>query len=359
MTIARKNLVDPTKLEHIHLISRCARRSFIMGTDSYSGKNFDHRKEWIQDRLKHLVNNYSIEVGSYAIMDNHIHILVRNRSDLNLKLSDRDVVDRWVNLYTPRLSTSKKVPYEIKLENHKLIILKNSERMAELRLRLSSVSWFMKTLKEFIARKANKEDECKGTFWEARFKSQLLTSHEAVILCQTYIDLNPIRAGIATTPEGSKNTSAYERIRVMQSKENIKLSRSIKNEQGEFTQKQKGKIHESFIIRNNDKWLAPFYKGYGHTKCFYQFVTQKEYLELLDWSGREIKEKKSGAIPSHLKPIFDRLEIDRGLWIDALKNYKNWFQHIVGDIEKAWKFISGITNHHFKGGKENRQLFHK
>ncbi|PCJ56838.1 MAG: hypothetical protein COA79_17950 [Planctomycetota bacterium] len=228
-------------------------------------KNFGHRKEWIKDRMKLLVQNFTIEVGAYAILDNHLHVLARNRSDYNLKLSDREVIDRWINLYTPRLSTSKEVPYEVKLENHKLIILKDPERMAELRLRLSSVSWFMKTLKEFIARKANKEDECKGTFWEARYKSQLLTSHEAVVLCQTYIDLNPICAEIATTPEGSKNTSAYERIRAMQSKENIKLSRSIKIEQWEFTQKQKEIIHESFINRNNDKWLATFYKGYGQT----------------------------------------------------------------------------------------------
>ncbi|PCJ56839.1 MAG: hypothetical protein COA79_17955 [Planctomycetota bacterium] len=73
---------------------------------------------------------------------------------------------------------------------------------------------------------------------------------------------------------------------------------------------------------------------------------------MLDWSDREIKKHKPGAIPSHLKPIFDRLEIDRDLWVDALKNYKNWFQHIVGDVEKVWELISGIANHHFKGGKK-------
>ncbi|MBR9910904.1 MAG: hypothetical protein GYB33_11215 [Gammaproteobacteria bacterium] len=70
----------------------------------------------------------------------------------------------------------------------------------------------MKLLNEPIARMANAEDNCTGHFWESRFKSQALLTEEALISCMANVDLNPIRAGMARTPEPSDHTSIKERI---------------------------------------------------------------------------------------------------------------------------------------------------
>jgi hypothetical protein len=80
----------------------------------------------------------------------------------------------------------------------------------------------MRNINKHMAREANKEDDCRGTLWEGRFKSQSLLDDAALLSCMAYVDLNPIRAKIADTPETSKHTGIQKRL------ESIKQP-SIKN----------------------------------------------------------------------------------------------------------------------------------
>ena len=188
----------------------CVRRAFLCGNDPLSGKNHDHRKQWIRLRLQELASVFSIDICSYVVMSNHLHVVLRVRPDLVEAWSDEEVALRWRLLYPPRDEATGRA---VEPEQHDLNrITSDPTRVAQLRSRLTSLSWFMRCLNEPIARAANREDNCTGRFWEGRFRSVALLDEAAILACSVYVDLNPIRAGIAETPEESVNTSAFDRI---------------------------------------------------------------------------------------------------------------------------------------------------
>ncbi len=207
----RKDIVDPDQPGFYHCYSRCVRRAFLCGFDNETGECFDHRKDWIEERQEFLEQIFAIELTGYGIMDNHMHHILYTRPDLAQEWTDREVVERWWRLH-PQKKTKDGLPAE--LTDEKLLeLLADRERVAKWRARLSSLSWYMKELKEDIARRANAEDDTRGHFWEARFKSPQLLDIVTLLICLLYVDLNPIRAGKATNAENAFHTSAHRRFR--------------------------------------------------------------------------------------------------------------------------------------------------
>ena len=204
MTYPRSHLVDPDGGVY-HIISRCVRRAYLCGRDHDSGYDFDHRRQWIEDRLLMLASLFAVEIYGYAVMSNHYHLVVKVNPKGVDAWTDDEVAEKWIEL-NPRKGES-----DIIRESRKLTLLEDSDRLQVLRGRLGSLSWFMRYLNEPLARLANMEDGCTGRFWEGRFKSQRLLDKQAILACMIYVDLNPVRAGLAGDPLCAEYTSMVKR----------------------------------------------------------------------------------------------------------------------------------------------------
>jgi hypothetical protein len=170
-----------------HCISRCVRRAFLCGLDEYSGIDYEHRRSWIADRLKELSCIFGMEVFAYAVMSNHLHLVIRNRPDLAKSWTAEEVALRWCSLFPKRNAHGiAEVPGEEAIKS----FVGDSARVEICRERLGDISWFMRCLNEPIARRANREDKCTGRFWEGRFKCQRLMDEGAMLACMAYVDLN-------------------------------------------------------------------------------------------------------------------------------------------------------------------------
>ena len=165
MTVARSKLVDVSVSRWYHCISRCVRRAQLLGEESEEGTD---RKAWIENRLQELAKIFAVSVGGFSVLDNHLHLLLRIDDQVAQRWTDDEVVRRWLKLYPPRASNRKLLPVTDELVSAKLA---DAQWVATTRERLSSLSWFMKCLKEPLSRLVNIAEKCTGAFFEGRFKS--------------------------------------------------------------------------------------------------------------------------------------------------------------------------------------------
>jgi len=368
MAIARSKLFRDGTDVIIHTYNRTVRGAFLNGVDKFTGKDFSHRKGIMERRLRFLSKFFSIDVCGYAILSNHYHIIIKGKPDRSAQWSSRQVALNWWWVF-PKRRDQYGNPADPK--DHELDeILVDSEtgapegRLEELRKRLTSISWFMRCLNEYMAKIANSEDGCTGRFWEGRFKSTTLLDQSAVLACLAYVDLNPIHAGIAETPEESDYTSARTRIEHKVSRERLAVLRA------EFTERKKRmektreldlnirKLEESMA---NTAWLAPLFRTaldrpVEGPQSFLNMDVD-EYLELLDWTGRQHRTDKKGKIPTELDTILTRLELDQETWLDTVKHFDSWFHNVAGKLDAIRNAALEAGSRWFAGVKGAKTAF--
>ena len=309
MTKPRKELISLEDTPYYHITARCVRRAFLCGHDHQTGNNYEHRRKWIETRLHLLSSLFTIDIAAYAIMSNHYHIVVKLDPNQAKNWSKREIADRWSAVCKGSLLFQKycqQMPLTT-IEKESV-----NQELSIVRERLCNLSWFMKLLNEPLARQANKEDNCKGHFFEARYTSQALLTEEALLTCIAYVDLNPVRAKMAQTPETSDHTSIKARI-----KPRLNLSEAIqqaieKKELNHFNQALKPLLHFSGNNKQKEQTGIPF--------------NFDDYLTLVDWTGQVIREDKAGNIPQNLLPMLERIHLHPIQWIANSCQFEHYYQ---------------------------------
>jgi len=320
MTQPRKRLVSYADTIYYHCVARCVRRAFLCGKDPVTGFDFEHRRAWIVERLQELSTIFAIDLCAYTVMNNHYHVVLRVNLEQARSWSSCEVVEQWNRLFKGHVLVQR---WKSDSQLDEATRQRALEIIEVYRERLCNLSWFMRCLNESIARMANREDRCNGRFWEGRFKSQALLDERALLAVMAYVDLNPVRAGIAKIPEQSEYTSIRQRLE----------------------QPKKG--------ASGNSYLRPF-SGQADD-CHgipYRF---KDYLELVDWAGRVVRHGKIAHIPPDSPPILRRLGMDPSDLVQFLVN-KQDYPRAIGPVERLRSLAVSMVGRFLKGTEISRRL---
>ncbi|WP_137166013.1 transposase [Salinimonas lutimaris] len=300
MPLPRKSLISLSETPYYHCVSRCVRRAYLCGRDALTGQSYEHRRGWVEQRLLLLGKVFAIDICAYAVMSNHTHVVLHVNNSQAMAWSTREVLLRWHRLHQGTVLTRRYVndPNGLNVAEIKTV----EEAALVYRHRLFDISWFMRLLNEYIARRANKEDECTGRFWEGRFKSQALLDETALAACMAYVDLNPVRAHIAKCPEHSTYTSIQKRIKALKSR------------------KQPGCLYP--LASGNNK--AKQQNGVNSLP-----FTLPDYLQLVDYIYRSAQHHEGGT-PHALPQCFNQSGLSNLQWSCLVSSIESQFSHKIG-----------------------------
>ncbi|WP_428480204.1 alpha-amylase family glycosyl hydrolase [Photobacterium japonica] len=297
----------------------------MCGKDPLTGKCFEHRREWVEQRLLLLAKVFAIDICAYAVMSNHTHIVLYVDKDQAESWTQEEVITRWHRVCKGNYLSNIWLDEEQRRRMDKVQLMA-VERIAEdWRERLHDISWFMRLLNEQIARQANKEDGCTGRFWEGRFKSQALLDEAALAACMAYVDLNPVRAGIAKTPETSAHTSIKKRANAAKS-----------------SQQPKSLLPFVGNPRTNMPKGLPF------------ILT--DYLLLIDETGRVMREGKKVYISDNARNIVARLGLSEENWLELTHRLEKNFTGAIGKEGLLREYYHHIGQQRTSGVSISRKL---
>ena len=372
MTRPRSSLVSLSDTPWYHVVNRCVRRAFLCGQDTATGQNFDHRRGWIETRIRELASVFTIDVAAYAVMSNHYHAVVRVDKARALALDDEAVLRRWTQLFTGPLLVQRYLS-EARSQMGEGECAKVKEFAELYRQRLHDLSWFMRVLNESVARQANAEDDCTGRFWEGRFKSQALLDEQALLAAMAYVDLNPIRAGMAESLPQSLHTSIHARLADLQGQTFLPvlapvmapvnspklapqtIPENVDKNTLQLMQILPSLLSESELAELPEAPLMPF----DVTSRFEQAIPfeLQEYLELVDTMGRAMHPSKRGLIPATTPALLARLGMDAEAFIACADHFFRDFAGAVGTPAKLIELAAQRQQRALRGLAAAKRVF--
>ena len=214
-----------------------------------------------------------------------MHLLLRLDSQRAAQWSSQEVRRRWLALFPFATATARQLAVtDARIER----FAGNMQWVSKIRRRLADLGWYMKCLKEPIARRANREDDVTGAFWEGRYKSIAVLDEASLLATAAYIDLNPLAAGVAPTPEESEHTSLRVRL------DNCESSGSI------HARHEDASTLGPDATRDVNLWLLPLddIRADGFSRPgLMAGCTLSFYLSVLDATSRMVRDGKANLGP--------------------------------------------------------------
>ena len=381
MTRPRSSLISLADTPWYHVVNRCVRRAFLCGHDAVSGQSFEHRRGWIETRIRELASVFTIDVAAYAVMSNHYHVVLRVDADRAAALTDDEVLARWTRLFTGPMLVQRYVQPATRATMGNAECDKVREMAHTYRQRLCDLSWFMRVLNESIARQANAEDGVKGHFWEGRFKSQALLDEQALLAAMAYVDLNPIRAGMVESLEDSAHTSIAARLGELKGLPFVPVTVPVTapmtvpgpaqtptapaadGGSPVAQHAQPGALRLPSLRPEQDLAALPEapLMPFDPTARFAQAVPfgLEEYLELVDTMGRAVHPHKRGSIPPHTPAVLQRLGMDAEAFISAADVFFRSFASAVGTPAQLLQWAAHRQQRAMRGMAAARQVFER
>jgi REP element-mobilizing transposase RayT len=350
--LPRAEVIDPNEVTIVHVINRTVRRSFLLGDDPFSGKNFDHRKVWIEEMLEHFAAYFGIDLLAYSLLSNHYHLILRTRPEMVASWDETEVARRWLMICPQRRcrgATPK--PTEAELNS----IRNCPVKLAEARERLSSVSWWIRLLNQRVAQRANRETDEVGRFWQDRFRSIRIEDEESLLACAAYVELNPIRAAMAETIEGSEYTSVKRRIEA--ELQDSELNQPVTEPVISTKVRRDSFLAKLCIDEANDPiGVVPSETGRRCSDKGFLSMDLTAYLELLDWTARQLVPGKCGSTPKDTPPILKRLGLQPTSWLELVSDFEDTFCHLAGRCDRIDAARSHQTQRRFRVPPRGRKL---
>ncbi len=333
MTRARNQQVSLEDTPYYHCIARCVRRAYLCGDDPVSGENFDHRKIWLVERMKQLASVFAIDICAYAVMSNHYHLVLHVNGKLANSWTQEEVIRRWTRLFNRNAAALETVANNRSSKSTREF---RRNLIEQWRDRLKDISWFMRCLNENIARRANREDDCTGRFWEGRFRSQALLDEKALLTCMAYVDLNPARAGICDSPEESDFTSIQERLVL-----HARRVRQPSSEQKSLLVHYRQYFESHRDRKSSGPRLMGFETGLSGLPDYTLPIRQQDYFDLVSWSASRLpgrRRRVSDDTRYAAAAVLERVGIKATAWLDVINYFHKYFYQAAGEAGSLINF---------------------
>lgn len=382
----RSEIFRPEEQAIVHVMNRCVRQCFLLGFDRKTGKNFGYRRAMFENELRKATGGFAIDMLTYAIMDNHFHLILRSRPDVVLAWDDLEVVLHWHKL-CPMFWDADGQPTANPPREMLAAVAQDLEQVAIWRKRLSDISWFLKLVSQKIAKWCNALDDAHGHFWEGRFKAILLLDERALLACSMYVDLNRIQAELAASLEESDYTSVQRRLQAFairtamrgviaeqvgtnQARPSIVTSVILDDQDDSDTIPEAVATSQPTVQPLPDAFLSPIqidekndpigpHLSQSPLRCSdkgFLPMTHEKYIELLRWTADQIRHQHDGQKFDNCPQSLAQLELEPDVWCKLTTQFTELFFVVAGMPESIDAHRSCGTGKRFNMPHKTREM---